>query len=95
MGLSIRLRVVKALAVSGSAVYVGGDFSLIGGQKRNYIAAVDVMTGAPTAWDPNVNSWVKALAVSGSTIYLVPVAATRETHVSREFIGVSASIALE
>ena len=66
---------VYALAISGSTVYVGGDFAVsysspsIGGEDRNYIAAIDASTGAATSWDPNANGIVYALAISGSTVY--------------------------
>ncbi len=63
---------VRALAVSGSTVYAGGDFTSIGGQDRNQIAALDATTGATTAWNPNAiggTRAVHALAVSGSTVY--------------------------
>jgi hypothetical protein len=60
---------ITALAVSGTTVYAGGSFSSIGGQLRNFIAALDATTGSATAWDPNANGAVEALAVSGSTIY--------------------------
>lgn len=59
---------VNALAVSGTTVYVGGDFTKVAGQARAFIAAVD-STGAATAWNPNANSSVRALAVSGTTVY--------------------------
>ncbi|HVP14233.1 MAG TPA: hypothetical protein VMS88_01740, partial [Terriglobales bacterium] len=61
---------VLALAVSESTVYAGGEFTSIGGQARNFIAALDATAGAATAWNPNANGlWVSALAVSGSTVY--------------------------
>jgi hypothetical protein len=64
---------VYALAVSGSTVYASGDFTSIGGQSRNRIAALNVDTGLATAWDPNPNGGsggsVRTLAVSGSTVY--------------------------
>jgi hypothetical protein len=60
---------VSSIAVSGSTVYVGGDFTSIGGQPRNRLAALDVSTGAATPWNPNVNSSVFSLAVRGSTVY--------------------------
>lgn len=44
---------ILALAVSGSTVYVGGQFTVIGGQLRNNIAALDISTGSATAWDPS------------------------------------------
>jgi len=64
---------VGAFAVSGSTVYVGGDFDFIGGQTRNDIAALDAGSGLATAWDPEASATgfagVSALAVSGSTVY--------------------------
>ena len=35
----------------------------------NRIAALDVTTGLATSWDPNADSTVRTLAVSGSTVY--------------------------
>jgi hypothetical protein len=65
---------VSALAVSGSTVYVGGNFSRVGGRSRRDIAALDARTGKATAWNPNAQDryvdWVHALAVSGSTVYV-------------------------
>jgi hypothetical protein len=62
-------RDVDAFALSGSTVYVGGQFTSIGGQPRNNLAALDAQTGSATAWNPNANDGVNALAVSGSTVY--------------------------
>jgi hypothetical protein len=59
----------SVLAVGDPILYVGGDFTSIGGQARNHIAALDAATGTVTAWNPNANSAVRALAVSGSTVY--------------------------
>ena len=60
---------VLALAVSGGRVYAGGDFTGIGGEFRNNLAAIDAGTGAATAWNPNAVGTVRALAVSGGTVY--------------------------
>ena len=63
---------VDALAVSGSTVYAGGWFSSIGGQPRNSIAALDAASGNATSWDASTGiagSNVRAIAVSGSTVY--------------------------
>ena len=60
------------MAADGRAVYAGGTFTSIGGQPRTAIAALDVASGAVTAFDPNPTGdfpWVVALAVSGSTVY--------------------------
>ncbi len=47
---------LRALALShdGSILYVGGNFNNIGGQKRNYIAALDTKTGLATKWNPDI-----------------------------------------
>jgi hypothetical protein len=68
---------VTALAVSGSTVYVGGAFDMVGGVARHNAAAVDGTTAALAAWDPNVGPStgisvpsVSAIGVSGSTVYV-------------------------
>ena len=62
--------VVRALVVSGSKVIVGGDFTVIGGVGRSFIAALDVTTGVPTSWNPGANDRVRALALNGTTVYV-------------------------
>jgi trimeric autotransporter adhesin len=57
-----------AIAVSGSTVYVSGDFTQIGGQARAGLAAVDAGTGAARAWNPDPNDATRALAVAGGTV---------------------------
>jgi WD40 repeat protein len=60
---------VDALAVSGSTVYLGGNFdTLNGGAGRNYLAAVNDTDGSVTGWNPNGNAQVRSLAVSGSVV---------------------------
>ncbi len=68
---------VNALAISGSTVYAGGEFTKIGGETRERLAAVcvtakcegEVAAGKATAWNPKANGTVEALAISGSTVY--------------------------
>lgn len=60
---------VQALAVNGAVVYAGGKFTLISGQTRNRLAAIEATTGNPTAWNPNANGAVRCLMISGATIY--------------------------
>lgn len=58
--------IVRAIHLVGSTVYVGGDFSNVGGQSRNFLAALSATTGAATAWNPNSNAPVRAFASTGS-----------------------------
>jgi outer membrane protein assembly factor BamB len=60
---------VSAIAKSGNTVYVGGSFTGIGGLVRNHLAAIDLVTGQPTAWNPGANAQVRALVARGSTLY--------------------------
>ncbi len=68
---------VRAIAISGTTIYVGGSFTQAtdapanGGATatRNLIAAIDATTGALLPWNPNANSTVLPLAVSGTTVY--------------------------
>ena len=59
---------MQTLAVSGSTVYVGGNFSMIGASTRNNLAAIDT-AGTVLAWNPAANGMVKALTISGSTVF--------------------------
>jgi hypothetical protein len=66
---------VIAIAVSGNTVYLGGTFTEVEdhtGQTavRNHVAAFDLSTGAVTSWAPNASGAVRAIVVSGSTVYL-------------------------
>lgn len=60
---------VKALALVGGTLYVGGVFGSIGGQPRICLAAVDTATGLATDWDPGADGIVWVLATDGSTVY--------------------------
>lgn len=63
------------LATSGSRLYVSGGFKSsdgspsIGGKPRNHIAAIQT-DGTATDFDPNPNSLVTAIGVSGPAVYL-------------------------
>ena len=68
---------VFALALSGSTLYVGGHFEHLDGQPRYKLGAVDVTSGAATAFDAGLtqiapNSWpyVKTLAVGPGVVYV-------------------------
>jgi RHS repeat-associated protein len=60
---------VRALASSGSTLYVGGDFTSIGGQSRRDLAALDTTVDAGTAtnWNPALGNAVYAIALCSGT----------------------------
>jgi hypothetical protein len=61
---------VNSLVVSGSNVYIGGNFTAIGGVTRNRIAAIDITSASATAWNPNSSSNIFFLSLNGSTLYV-------------------------
>ncbi len=54
----------------GSILYVGGDFTSVGGTPRNRIAAFTTATGALRPWAPNPNNRVSGIAATASTVYV-------------------------
>lgn len=60
---------VLALVVSGTTVYIGGDFLAVAGQARSRIASLDAATGALRPWNPGMDRPVRALAASSTSLY--------------------------
>lgn len=61
---------IERLATSAATVYAAGDFTNIGGENRNWFAALDSATGKATPWNPNPDAAVASIAVSGAKVYL-------------------------
>ena len=65
---------VYAIASSGTTVFVGGNFTTIGGIARNGLAAVNGTTGAILSWNPNPTrsggATVRSLAISSNGLNL-------------------------
>jgi hypothetical protein len=62
-------RPVHAMAVAGGTVYLGGEFSTVGGVARGRLAAVSASSGAVLAWNHRADGLVRALATSSSRLY--------------------------
>jgi hypothetical protein len=64
--------IVRALATDSNWLYVGGEFTNIGGVTVNRLARVDLATGAVDAgFTPNVPNTVRGLAIRGTDLYVV------------------------
>ena len=70
---------VNAVEVVGNTAYLGGEFTSLrpagnsltkGAVTRDYAAAIDLTTGALLPWNPDANGPVRAIAATGSTVYL-------------------------
>jgi len=65
--------VVRALTLNGAktAVYVGGDFSAIGGKAASKLALVDLATGrVDPRFRPAVKGRVRSIALAGERLYV-------------------------
>jgi hypothetical protein len=62
---------VMSVAYSGSQnlLYVGGVFTSIGGQTRQFLGALQTSNGAPTSWNPVPSNVVYSLMLQGSSLY--------------------------
>jgi hypothetical protein len=63
---------VKALAIYGSSVYIGGAFGRIDGVVRNHLGAVRLIEGTLLPWNPNADDDVYAIDVAdnGSRVFV-------------------------
>src|SRR5439155_10576936 len=62
---------VRRIIVSGSDLFVMGDFSTIGGQPRGGIAKLDLRSGdVDSRWNPTVPGNLHSLAVSGTNVFV-------------------------
>lgn len=62
------VREVKS-SPDGTRLYVGGDFTKVDGRSRRKLAAFDLPGGTLNSFSHNLNSHVRALAVSNTTLY--------------------------
>jgi hypothetical protein len=63
-------RRVNALALANNSIYVGGDYTVVGGSFRNHGAGLRVANGQSHDWNPNFNGIVRALIRTADAIYV-------------------------
>lgn len=65
-------RLIRAMALTDSSLYVGGGFSFFSSTAlpRNNLAAFDWVSGSPTAWNPGTNGGVMSIALGGGYVYV-------------------------
>jgi hypothetical protein len=63
---------IRAAVLSGTTLYIGGDFTWVNGAPRKHLAAIDTTTGNPTAWNPTTDQTVRAFALDATngTLYV-------------------------
>ncbi|MDP4239248.1 MAG: MBG domain-containing protein [Bacteroidota bacterium] len=62
---------VNSLAIIGSDLYAGGDFSSYGGQSVNNLIKLNSTTGeADFSWDPDFDNTVNCIAGDGNNLYV-------------------------
>lgn len=80
-------RTVMTIAAQGGYLYVGGHFTEGGGLSRGNIAALDLATGLPLPWAPQVNGKVRTLVRAGAGAVFVGGEFTQVGAMSRPYIG--------
>jgi hypothetical protein len=84
---------IEAIALSGSTVYIGGNFDRLGGKPRTAVGAVNAASAHVTTWAPKITTGqlvdvgVSALVVSGPNVYLGGFGRNR----SNDLAGIAAS----
>jgi len=63
---------VRCLARNGTQLFVGGKFTQVSNQPRNYFARIDLSLGGYflNGWAPNPDNYVYSLAVSSDNLYI-------------------------
>lgn len=60
---------IRSFAFGNGKIYMGGAFTGINGQTRNYLGSFDLATYALNSYHPSMNSDVLALLHDGTTLY--------------------------
>ena len=88
-----------AMVLSGDRLYVGGDFQHVAGQPRGLLAAVELDTGQPTSWNPELYNLLKteepdssfesvwSMVVTNNTVYVSGYSAVDNPYKPMHFVA--------
>jgi hypothetical protein len=60
---------VYAMTALNGVLYIGGDFTTVGGSGRNRLAAINMATGQLMSWNPNSDDIVRSMTSLGNIVY--------------------------
>src|SRR5262249_45528962 len=63
------VRTIAFASAPSPRLYIGGEFTTVGGLPRSHLAAV-ALDGSVLSWSANADGNVNAIAVGGSTVYV-------------------------
>lgn len=69
-GTSSSVHAISLASLNAGTIYIGGSFESVGSEARNNLAAIDVLTGTPTNWNPYPDDIVRALAATANFVYV-------------------------
>lgn len=64
------VRVIDSPSLGAGGLFVGGDFTSVGGAPRNNLAALNTVSLKVSDWDPNVHGTVRTLVPSGTAVFI-------------------------
>ena len=57
---------VEIIRIDGSKVYVGGNFSSMGGVGKNFLARLNTGNNTVDSWNPNPSAPISAMKIVGN-----------------------------
>src|SRR5439155_16104076 len=60
---------ISSLALDTDRLYFSGDFRTVGGLSRTNLAAVDLVQGAATAWNPGADTAAESVVLAAGPVY--------------------------
>lgn len=61
---------VKSIVLRDSLLYIGGQFTAVGGQSRPNFASIDIFSGVPSPFAPVFNASVRSISILDSMMYI-------------------------